>query len=95
MSFLIKFDNFLNEGIWTEEKLQEEANKYQTRNEFIKNNEKTYSAALIKGILDELFKNHPNEGYSDKQVKKGYWTKENLQEEAAKYKTIEEFKKRK
>jgi len=44
-------------------------------------------------IVDELFKNHYNKGYSDKQKIRGYWTEENLQKEVDKYQTREELKK--
>jgi hypothetical protein len=42
--------------------------------------------------MDELFKNHKNQGYSNKQACKGYWTKEKLQEEVDKYETRNESK---
>jgi len=78
---------------WTTEKLQEEANKYQTRSEFYKNNASYYVAARHNKLLDELFKNHKNKGYCDYKKYSGYWTKEKLQEEANKYKTRGEFTK--
>jgi hypothetical protein len=80
-------------GYWTEEKLQEEVNKYETRDEFQKNNIKAYQAAQRRQILDKLFKNHSNNGYSENQKRLGYWTEKTLQEEANKYKTRDEFQK--
>jgi predicted GIY-YIG superfamily endonuclease len=79
-------------GYWTKEKLQEEANKYKTRGEFWKNNASCANIALKNKLMDELFKNHNNCGYSNKKPI-GYWTKEKLQEEANKCKTRIEFKK--
>jgi len=76
---------------WTKETLQNEADKYLTRNEFSKNNSKAYNAASDKKIMNELFKNHKNQGYSNKQVRKGYWSNEKLQKEANKYVTRNEF----
>ena len=37
-------------------------------------------------IIDDLFKNHINNGYSDKQKISGYWNKERCQKESLKYK---------
>lgn len=78
---------------WTKKILQEEANKYESRVEFKKNHDFAYRAAKEKGILNELFENHINNGYSKKLVRRGYWTEEQLQEEANKYKNRNEFKK--
>ena len=62
------FKNHPNKGFleiyWTEKRLQEEANKYKTRKEFRKMSKNGYSTAVNKHILDELFKNHPNNGYT-------------------------------
>ena len=74
-------------GYWTKENLQIEANKYQTRSEFWCKNSSAAKAALKKNITDELFKNHNNEGFSEKKKKDGYWDKDRLQAEANKYKT--------
>lgn len=77
--------------IWTLEKLQEEADKYQTRSEFQKNKKGAYLAAIRNNILNEIFKNHKNQGYSDKQVKCGSWTKDIIQKYANKYITRRDF----
>lgn len=84
-------NRFIN-GYWTDNRLQEEVNKYKTRGEFQIKNESAFQIAFRKGIIDELFKNHPNQGYNENRVIKGYWTNDKLQEEANKYKTINEFR---
>jgi hypothetical protein len=81
----------VKKGYWTKEMLQKEANKYFTRNEFSKNNKSAYSATSELNLINELFKYHSNEGYSDKKVKRGYWTKENIKKESDKYETKTEF----
>lgn len=77
---------------WTLEKLQEEADKYETRGEFWKKSESAATISRNKNLIDELFKNHINNGYTKKQVKEGYWTIEALQKEANKYETRGEFR---
>ena len=85
-------ENRKPKNYWTEEKLQDEANKYKTRGEFWKNNSGAANIALNKGLMDKLFNSHPNSGNTDKQVISGYWTEEKLQEEADKYKSRQEFR---
>ncbi len=80
--------------IWNKEILQEEANKYKTRTEFSKQNAPAYNSANRFKIIDDLFKNHINSGYTFKQHIKGYWTEERLQIEANKYITRQEFKRK-
>ena len=91
------FKNHINKGYkrnyWTKEKLQEESNKYKTINEFKKNNASAYATVLNNKILDELFKNHINNGYNINRKQNGYWSNENLQLEVDKYKTRYEFRK--
>lgn len=82
-----------SKGYWSKSQLQEEVNKYKTRSEFAKNNAYAYYKSIKMNILDELFKNHINNGYSDKQKISGYWTEEKLQEEVNKYETRNEFNK--
>jgi len=77
--------------IWTLETIQIEANKYKTRTEFQKNKKGAYLSAIRHNIIDEIFKNHQNQGYSNRQVKQGYWTKDILQDHANKYITKREF----
>ena len=87
------FKNHYNKGNkdlkWTKDTLQEEADKYETIKDFRKHNYNSYSASAKYNLLDELFKNHPNKGYKNSK-----WTKTALQEEADKYKTREEFRKK-
>jgi len=70
---------------WTEEKLKEEALKYDTRGEFSKGSESAYSAARKKGLLDDIC------GHMEGRKLK--WTEDMLQEEALKYDTRGEFAK--
>ena len=83
----------LNYTKWSKENLQKEVNKYKTRNDFRKNNISAYNTAVHNKLLNNLFKNHINNGYIQIQKKSGYWTKEKLQEEANKYETRHEFRK--
>lgn len=90
----VLFQNHINNGFylkWTLEALQIEANKHKTRGDFWKNNPNAATTALNKNLMNELFKNHINEGYSDKQMKFGYWTEEKMQEEVNKYQTRKDF----
>jgi len=72
--------------IWNKKKLQNEVNKYETRYDFQKFSNGAYQAAVSKKILDELFKNHPNNGYT------AFWQLDRLQKEVDKYKTRKEFR---
>jgi len=76
---------------WTYEKLQEEANKYKTREEFSKNSSSAYIISRRRKLLNKLFENHENNGYNENRKVDGYWSTEKLQEEANKYKTRSEF----
>ena len=85
-------DNNKPKNYWTEEKLQEEVKKYKTRGEFWKANSSAANIALTKGLMNKLFKNHPNLGHKDDQMLSGYWTEEKLQDEVNKYKNRVEFR---
>lgn len=92
------FKNHKNQGYstkkhenWTKEKLQEKVNLYLTRGEFWEKEPNAATMALNKNIINELFKNHKNKGYTDKQKISGYWTKEKIQTEADKYLTRKDF----
>lgn len=85
-------ENRNTKNYWTEEKLQDEVNKYKTRGEFWENNSGAANIVLAKGLMNKLFNNHPNSGHTDKQVIFGYWTEEKLQEEANKYQSRQEFR---
>ena len=96
----ILFKNHINNGYvskkhesWTIEKLQEKANSCLTRGEFWKKESNAASIANKNDLLDDLFKNHNNSGYTYKQVKEGYWSKELLQIEVKKYNNRTEFRK--
>lgn len=58
--------------------------------DFRKNNILAYKSAWKKNLLDELFKNHTNKGYTIATI--GYWSLKRLQDEANKYKTRNDFK---
>ena len=48
---------------WTRELLEKEVALYPTRHKFMKTCSGGYTAARNMGLLDELFKNHHNQGY--------------------------------
>lgn len=74
-------------GYWTMERLQAEALKYSTRQEFQQKNGAAYKAAGEQKCRDQIC-SHMN------KVKqpKGYWTLENLQAEASKYDNKVDFR---
>lgn len=72
---------------WTKEECQKESLKYISRKKFAKGSSGAYSAALKKGWIDEVC------SHMQRLLKsKNYWTKDECQEEAAKYKTRSEFR---
>ncbi len=70
---------------WTLEKIQEEALKYKTRNEFCKNSS-AYQAARYAGCLDDVC------SHMVRLVRKA-WTYKEIIEEAKKYNTRTDFEK--
>lgn len=74
-------------GYWTKEKCQEEALKYESRNEFKLNSGGAYNAAKRNSWLVDICLHIDI-------IKKpqGYWTKEKCTEEALKYKSRIEFR---
>ena len=75
---IINFYDYINEGkkpltskkpygYWTKNTLQEEADKYETRREFFKKSNSACTIARKLKLIDELFKSHPNKGYSDRE----------------------------
>ena len=70
-------------GYWTLERLKQEAEKYKTDQEFIKNSHSAYQAAKNMDVLDIIFQNL--ERKSKLRVPPNYWTKENVEKEAQKY----------
>jgi predicted GIY-YIG superfamily endonuclease len=79
---------------WTKKKLQEEANKYATRGDFAKYSPIASPIACRRGLVDELFKNHINNGYNENLHKTGFWTFEECIKSANKYKTNNEWLKK-
>lgn len=76
-------------GKWNKETITEEAKKYSTRSKFKDGNQTAYYASMRLGLLDSFDWLPPKKG-----VKKGYWSiKENVIEEAKKYKCKWHFQK--
>jgi hypothetical protein len=75
------------DGHWTKERCQEEALKYNSRNEFSKNSVSAYGVSLKNGWIDEIC------SHMVELQKPVYWTKEKCQEDALKYNSRTEFKK--
>jgi predicted GIY-YIG superfamily endonuclease len=74
-------------GYWTKEKCQEEALKYNTKNDFINKSQSCYCICLENKWLIDICSHMVKKEY------KKYWTKEKCQEEALKYNTKNEFRK--
>jgi hypothetical protein len=70
-------------GYWTLERLKQEAEKYKTDQEFIKNSASAYQAAKAMGVLEIIFQNL--ERNSKRRASPNFWTKENVEKEASKY----------
>ena len=75
-------------GYWTKERCAEIALKYKTRKEFNKNDVNVYNTCVRNDWLDDVCSHMIYKKYKPK----GYWTKENCEKEAIKYKTRKEFK---
>jgi len=75
-------------GYWTKERCVEDASKYKTRSEWIKNSG-AYEIARVSGWLSEC----AGHMFIKKQNPTGFWTKENCLKEALKYKTKSEWRK--
>ena len=73
---------------WTKEKCKEEALKYKTYKEFVKNSGSAYNVIYKNKWIDELC-SHLIKGRNSN----GYWTKEKCEEEALKYKFRGDFSK--
>ena len=100
------FENYLNQGwdllndeaalgaigntkiFWTKERCFEEAKKYKNKKDFRTYSSKAYNAALRRGWLKEI-----NAFLSSVHNPSGYWTKERISEEAAKYSFRADFRK--
>lgn len=78
---------YMTRGKWSKRKCFEEAKKYKTRSEFQRNAGHAYHISMINGWIDEMDWLPSNDSHPN-----GYWkNKENLFEEARKYKTLKEF----
>ena len=73
-------------GYWTKERCYQEANKYTTRNEFLKGSASAYRIAQRNGWLDEVC---ANLSYVVKPPR--YWTKERCASHANKYQHRNDF----
>ena len=73
---------------WNKEKCQEEALKYNSRFDFVKNNSSAYYSSIKNKWLDDVCSH-----MIQKQKPYRYWTKEKCQEEALKYDKITKFSK--
>ena len=79
---------------WTFEKLQEEALKYKTKNEFKKASPATYQASSRREDHDLICSHMPKrKDISNENNPRFKWTDQMFQEEALKYKTRGEFQK--
>jgi len=76
---------------WTFKKLQSEAIKYSTKQEFRVNNPKAWTAACKRRILDKICKHMVSGIRSGKDHPNFKWTDKKLELEAFKYKTRWEF----
>lgn len=73
---------------WKIEDIKLEASKFSKKKDFMDKSPSAYRAALKRGIIDDICANmEPN-------LYKLPWTKEGLQQEALKYRTRNEFKKK-
>jgi predicted GIY-YIG superfamily endonuclease len=75
-------------GYWTFERCQEEALKYNSRNEFKTKSNGAFDRAYNNKWIDEICSH-----MILKQKPTGYWTYENCKEESLKYRNRSEFKK--
>ena len=84
MKELRKPDNY-----WTKEKCHEEALKYDSKTEFHRNSSASYNVCYNNGWLDEIC-SHMKEIIKSSN----YWTKERCKEEALKYNSKIEFRRK-
>ena len=73
-------------GYWTEDRIQQQALKYDTRGEFKQNSKYAYAAAQRQNLLDDVCSHMEELRKPD-----GYWTKEIIHEQALKYDTRTDF----
>jgi predicted GIY-YIG superfamily endonuclease len=77
-----------SKGFWSKENCHEEALKYKSKSDMIKNSPNCYKISLRNNWLEEVTKH-----MIETRRPKGFWTKENCHEEALKYKSKTEFRK--
>lgn len=80
-----KFIDFINESKWSYDKCKEEALKYSSKIDFIKNSHGAYLYAIRKGIIDDICTH-----MVDPRI---IWTKDKCAEEALKYNSRKEYEK--
>lgn len=73
-------------GYWDKEKCIEEALKYKTRTQFLRNNKPCYNSALKNGWIDECATH-----MVENQKPMGYWNKERCIEHAKQFSTVTEW----
>lgn len=73
-------------GYWDKEKCIEEALKYKTRTQFLRNNKPCYNSALKNGWIDECAAH-----MVENQKPMGYWDKERCIEHAKQFSTVTEW----
>jgi hypothetical protein len=74
--------------VWNEEKIKEEALKYNSKSKFKKGNESAYVAAKRLGVFEITCKHMPNHVRRTNRI----WTPEKLAKEALKYSTKNDFR---
>ena len=75
-------------GYWTKERVLEEASKYNSMIEFVRNAGGAYNVARRNGWIPDVW----DANFFERQgVVDGYWTKERILEEASKYNSMVEF----
>jgi hypothetical protein len=78
---------------WTNGELKNQALKYTTKNDFIKNNPNAYNTAARRGILSEICEHMPTRKKIPREKNpKLKWTVEKIKLEALKYQRRDEFK---
>ena len=76
---------------WTIEKIKEEALKYKTRNEFRKNNNAAYQAAIKKNLLNDICSHMPVDLKIGAKPPNYVWSQEKIISEALQYSTRGQF----
>jgi len=72
-----------NLGVWTKERVVEDAKKYTSKIQWLNANASAYQTAVLKGWVTEATADMIRPEY--KPYPKGYWSKERVLEDAKKY----------